>query len=327
MLIRTIILLAATAAAPFNAAARDSPGTGVANAPDPPIASCESAYAELPYGTILDLLDPDAPIGRREAALAAYERLAAMERCPEFGYTLGQLYRHGADLPGNLVEQDVERARALIRPMAEDGHLDAYADLAEMEMRHANSREMMKWTQVYLHFVDDVLMDYIEDASDAHFQRSAYNGNLLARAEVIWKWPKPRLPRKLIRQDLNEYLAEHGERVTRRMHERMQGKYQRHSAQDGPGVRRVAGSGDCYVKPVGRAGAAAAAWIVEVLPSGETGRIVMENFVPSPEATAPLKECLLRMRFAPHAGHQPILVRVPMVMGSRQGASIRGRRR
>src|SRR5690606_41004365 len=51
-------------------------------------------------------------------------------------------------------------------------------------------------------------------------------------------------------------------------------------------------------------GAGSAAYIVEVLPSGQTGRIVLENFVPSPALAAVLKECLLRYEFAAFDGTQ-----------------------
>ena len=289
---------------------------------------CEAAYAALPGGTILDLLDPDAPDARRQAALEAYQRLATLRGCPEFGYTLGQLYRHGSGLPGNLVEQDVPRARELIRPMAESGYLNAFADLAEMEMRHANSRETMQWTQVYLHFLKSVYWEYEDDVDERRYQRSAYNGNLLTRAEIIWKWPVPALPRRLIREDLNAYLARHGTTVSARMHERLQGLHRRASAQEPPQARIANDPGTCYVTRVHTIGAAAAAWIVEVHPSGEKGRVVLENFVPNPEVTELMKECLDRVQFAPFEGSSPVTVRYSMVLGSTGGASMRrsGRR-
>lgn len=283
---------------------------------------CSEAYEALPHGTILDLLDPDAPVDRRARALEAYERLATIEGCPEFGYTLGQLYRHGPYLPGNLVPQDLPKARGLIRAMAEDGYLPAYADLAEMEMRHANAREAMKWTQVYLHFTRTVRQDYIDDADDLQYQRSAYNGNLLTRVEVIWKWALPPLPRQAKREDLNEYLAVHGTAVTRRMREREEGMHRRTSAQDIGLVRVASEPARCYVR-LDKVGAASAAWIVEVLPSGETGRVVLENFVPKAEVTEVLKTCLLQRRFAAFDGDQSRTARFHMVAGSTEGASLR----
>jgi TPR repeat protein len=287
-------------------------------------AVCEAAYAELPHGTVLDLLDPEAPADRRAGAVAAYERLATLEACPEFGYTLGQLYRHGPYLAGNLVPQDVAKARELIRPMAEDGYLPAFADLAEMEMRHANTREAMKWTQVYLHFVQNVQADYVDDADARRYMSTAYNSHLLARTDFLWRrLTRPPLPRELVDEDLAAYLAERGDHVTRRMRERLEGQHRRASAQDG-GPTGVAGApDDCYLKPINRIGSASAAWIVEVLPSGETGRIVVENFVPSADVTRELERCLSRYTFAPFEGTRAATVRVSMVMGSLGGRALR----
>ena len=289
--------------------------------------ACEGAYRAVPQGGILDLLDPKAPSERRQAALSAYQTLADKSECPEFGYTLGQLYRHGEYLPGNLVPQDIEKARALILPMAESGYLPAYADMAEMEMRHANPREAMKWTQVYLHFVEKVKMPALDDARDAFFERSAYNGNLLARSELIWHYSRPSLSRKLVRQDLDAYLTAHGAQVEQRMRARLAGQNSRASAQDG-GPTRVTSIGErCYVSAIDRIGAGAAAWIVEVLPSGETGRIVLENFVPKPSVADELATCLVDYRFAAFEGSTPATIRVSMMMGSADGATIRRKRK
>lgn len=286
---------------------------------------CEREYQALPYGTILDLLDPEAPPERRSAALEAYQRLATIRECPEFAYTLGQLYRHGPDLPGNPLPQDVERARELIRPMAEEaGSIAAFADLAEMEMRHANARQAMLWTQVYLYLVQEVLMKEA-DADERHYQRSAYNGNLLARVQMIWNWTRPVLRRQFKDEDFHAYLAEHGD-IVQRARAYQQGSHARASAQNA-GVRIANNPGTCYIRDMQRLGSASAAWIVEVLPSGETGRVVLENFVPSVEATAGLKKCFLEYRFAPHGGATPLTFRYSAVMGSGEGARIRRQRR
>ena len=288
---------------------------------------CEREYEALPYGTILDLLDPEAPPERRAAALEAYQRLATITECPEFAYTLGQLYRHGPDLPGNPLPQDVERARELIRPMAEQaGYISAFADLAEMEMRHANAREAMKWTQVYLHLVQRVRMEDA-DPDERHYQRSAYNGHLLARSELIWRWARPVLRRKQKDEDFNGYLAGHGD-IVERVRAYEQGYSHRRRSAQNLGVRVTNDPGTCYISDLDRLGSASAAWIVEVLPSGGKGRIVLENFVPNAKVTEEMKACLLRLEFAPFGGTTPVTFRYSAVMGSGEGASFsRPRRR
>ena len=302
--------------------------SALAGAPEAarPDAGCEAAYAALPEGTLLDLLDPAAPEPRRHEALAAYRRLSTMADCPEFGYTLGQLYRHGEYLPGNLLPQDLDKARALIQPMAEAGYLPAFADLAEMEMRHANAREAMRWTQVYLHYVDR-FRDPGMSADDAQYQRSAYNGNLLNRVSLIWQHAPVYLPRKLVDQDLQAYLDANDNRVARRIDEYRQGLHRRASAQDGGPIRVASRPQRCYVQQIDRVGAAAATWIVEVQPSGQMGRIVLENFVPRPEVADAMVDCLRQYVFEPFPGTQPATIRIPMVMGSTEGASISRKRR
>lgn len=288
-----------------------------------PSTACDEAYAAAPAGSILDLLDPAAPEERRALALEAYQRLSTIRECPEFGYTLGQLYRHGPDLPGNLLPRDIPRAQELIRAMAEDGYLPAYADLAEMVMRHGDPREAMQWTQVYLYFVKNVQRPRMADADDAQFHRSAYNGHLLTRAEVVWTWLRPALPRRVVREDLGAYLAEHRSHVEKRMRERMQGVSDRASAQDGTGVRLAEEVDDCRITSIDRVGAATAAWIVEVLPSGEKGRVVLENFVPTAAVADKLAQCLARYRFVPFEAASSRTVRIPLMYGSPEGAAFR----
>lgn len=286
------------------------------------VVDCGEAYAAIPEGSILDLLDPDAPDDRRALALEHYQRLSTIKSCPEFGYTLGQLYRHGPDLPGNPLPRDIPKAHELIRAMAEAGYLPAYADLAEMVMRHGDPREAMKWTQVYLYFVRTV-QPPLMNPGKAQFHRSAYNGHLLNRAEVVWTWQKPAVPRKRVVEDLNEYLGQHGTRVARLMRERLQGQHGSAASQEGRFPRVLKGADDCRITPIDRIGAATVSWIVEVLPSGEMGRVVLENFVPKAAVADKLGQCLQMFEFEAFDGTRPATVRIPLMYGSPEGASFR----
>ena len=152
-------------------------------------AICEREYQALPYGTILDLLDPEAPAERRASALETYERLATIKECPEFAYTLGQLYRHGPDLPGNPLAQDVPRARELIRPMAEEaGYIGAFADLlrwrcaTRMRARPCSGRSLPASGA-----------EGADGSADPDRPLSAFGlqRHLLTRVELIWNCPGP----------------------------------------------------------------------------------------------------------------------------------------
>lgn len=283
-----------------------------------PVVDCGEVYDSIPHGTLLDLLDPDAPADRRAEAVQEYQRLSAISECPEFGYSLGQLYRQGPNLPGNPLPQDIPKARELIRAMAETGYLPAYADLAEMEMVHGQYRESMKWTQVYLYLVRNVQQPLMKDGNDIQFSRSAYNGHLLNRAEVVWRWIKPALPRKLISQDLNAYLNQRQEQVG--VHERSYGL-----GLGMPVARRTAEN--CYLRIEDRIDAATASYIVEVLPTGKVGRTVLENFVPSVASAERLKEeCLSKYVYEPFDGEKSRMTRISLVFGSSEGAALRRRR-
>lgn len=289
--------------------------------------NCSEAYESIPHGTLLDLLDPDAPGDRRAKAVQEYQRLSAIRECPEFGYTLGQLYRQGPNMPGNPLPQDIPKARELIRAMAEAGYLLAYADLAEMEMVHGEYRESMKWTQVYLSLTRDLQQPLMKDGDDIQFSRSAYNGHLLTRAEVVWKWMKPVLPRRLISEDLSAYLGQHMQ-IAERVREQQQEAFGR-AYRLGVGSPRMKRNPDeCRLRIEDRIGAATASYIVEVLPSGKVGRTVLENFVPSAVAAERLKEeCLSKYEYAPLDNEQPTTVRISLMFGSSEGASIRRRGR
>lgn len=286
--------------------------------PTPRVVGCDQAYDSLPYGALPDLLDAQAPVDRRERALQAYLKLEGAKECPEYGYTVGLLYRFGPDMPGNLLPRDLDRARQLILAMAEAGHLQAYADLAEMEMVHGQYRESMKWTQVYLYYVKNIRMPQSSDGRMMQFDRSAYSGHLLNRAEVVWRWQKPVLPRRRVSEDLTAYLASTEERVAPLIGGRTRG-----GIDLGAAPRVVVEPGECLIRPLDRIGAATASYVLEVQPSGVVSRILVENFVPNMDAAELLKSCVRRYVFEPFDGQQPLLTRVTLTYGSSEGASFR----
>lgn len=285
---------------------------------------CGLAYDSLPQGALLDVLDPQAPPDRRALALAAYLKLAEIKACPEYGYTIGLLYRFGPDMPGNLLPRDLDKARQLILAMAEAGHLQAYADLAEMDMVHGRYRESMQWTQVYLYFVKSIQFPLAKDGRAAQFERSAYSGHLLNRAEVVWRWQKPALPRRVVSEDLTAYLAAHEERVASliMLDKRLYGG-SRLQQDLGTRPRVTSDGGECRLRPLDRIGAATASYVLEVQPSGQVTRILAENFVPNIDTAEHLKACVRRYEFAPFDGQQPLLARISITYGSSEGASFR----
>ena len=152
-------------------------------------ATCEAAYASLPPGTRSSTcLTLQAATGARCGGTG---RLPAT-RCgnaphrPEFGYTSASCIATAYTCRATW-SQDIAKACTLILPVAEAGYPPAYADLAEMEMRHAQAREAMKWTQVYLHFVDEVLLEGARWRCAPVPTRPPYNGNPLNRVELIWR--------------------------------------------------------------------------------------------------------------------------------------------
>jgi len=285
---------------------------------------CAGIHDSMPPGALLDLLDPDAPADRRGLSLAAYLKAAEIKACPEYGYTIGLLHRFGPDMPGNLVPRDLDRARTLILAMAEAGYLQAYADLAEMEMVHGRYREAMKWTQVYLYLAKNIQFPLAENGKATQFQRSAYNGHLLARAEVVWRWQRPAVPRRVVSEDLTAYLAVHEERVASliALDKRVYGG-SRLQQDLGAGPEIMQDGGECVLKPLDRIGAATASYLLEVQPSGHVTRILAENFVPNIDTAEYLKACLRDYVFAPYEGQRPLMTRISITYGSTEGASLR----
>lgn len=278
---------------------------------------CNDAYGPGYRTSVLDLLDPATPADRRAAAVEGYLRASALAHCTGYMHTLGQLYRHGPELPGNLLPQDTAKAHDLLLRSAEAGHMSAYADLAEMALREGDAREAMKWTQVYLYFVKNVEKTFL-DRERARFHSAGYNGDLLLRAERAWRKARPRLDRKLIGEDLSGYVTQDREEVAEHIHDRMTKTREgmTTATQSAPQVKSV---GAC--KPAGMRGISAAmvVYVVEVLPSGRIGRVLPESFSPDPVVVERLAHCARVYEYEPFDGERPRIVRIPVMYGYSRG--------
>ena len=266
---------------------------------------------------IMDAYDPAAPLQRREAALAA---MRSSTQCAYHAFSLGQLYRHGPDLPGNLVARDLDRARSLILAYAESGYINAYADLAELELKAGNARDAMKWTQVYLSLLKTYSTQY--DSSGGSFDRGGYNANLLLRADEAWREQKPKVSRSEIGPDMNTYLAGRRKQLA-------DGIRKIEDANKSPGEGENAtfrvksrANTTCSVQLNKKIRAAYATYLVEVQPSGAISRVVLENFSPEPEAGERLKKCFNVESFYPVDSDEPRIARFPVVYGPRYGVRV-----
>jgi|GEM_PF-1811931 len=293
------------------------PGTP-AEAEEPAVLEndCEMIGADITNSMKVDLIDPAAPQATRQKALDAYLALVDNVQCPEYGYSIGLLYRFGDELPGNLLPKDVQKARELLLRYAEDGNLVAYADLAEMALKDGNAREAMRWTQVYLYFVGTTDKQFKE--GDA-FHRSGYNGDLLKRANEAWVRQRPSLSRDSIRADLTSYLQSHKEQTLRRSAD--QGEQKKRIPEDAL-LSVKPGHGTCDVD-LGRVGGAYVKYVIEVQPDGRPSRIVIQDFAPRIEAAKKLMQCLKAYEFESFPGTEARVGVMPVVYGFEYGPRIK----
>ncbi|GAB3090722.1 hypothetical protein [Lysobacter terrae] len=257
---------------------------------------------------LFDLLDPEAaPEVRQEQLHLLKERV----HCPDAARSLGLLYRHGADLPGNPVERDDTQAHELLLRSAQLGNLLTFADLAEMALRNGQAREAMKWTQVYLYLLRHRAA---YDRTDDSFERSGYNADLLVRADREWRAARPRLDRALISADLNEYLkGESGVAILAAIDAtdaRAVKASSRGPAADEPRIRAVHLCSGVISRTAGYA-----SYLVQIMPDGSVGRVVLENFSPTPKIGAALRSCASVYEYYPHAQKAPMEVRIPVFFG------------
>lgn len=257
---------------------------------------------------VVDLFDPNAEISKRQEALQGVVKYA---HCPETARMLGLLYRHGPDLPGNLVPKDSQRAKELLLLTAEAGNHLAYADLAEMELKEKQGREAMKWAQVYLYFVKS---RSAFGGESALFESSGYNGDLLYRAERAWRATKPRLRRDWIAADLSEYLKGRKASILEAVNQSDTAAHK-----TGPGPQQQE-SGGLQAKSMRSCDLRSyvtgyATYFVEVHPDGHAGRIVLENFSPQSSVGEELRKCAGVYDFYPFEGTEPRVARIPVFAG------------
>jgi hypothetical protein len=118
-------------------------GPALAQEPAGALPPCE------PYVAAADAFNPDGDLDLRVASLAK------MESAPDtleaqWMYGLGALYRLGRDHPAGLVDQDLAKARRFYEQASLDGHIEALASLAELELAAGQPMQAMLWAQVYV---------------------------------------------------------------------------------------------------------------------------------------------------------------------------------
>lgn len=282
-----------------------------------PLPKCHQFFDPDHATPHMDVFDPAAPAHLRAAALDGFQKASTLAHCTNDIHTMGQLYRHGPDLPGNLLPKDTARARELLVRSAEAGRLSTYADLAEMALVEGEAREAMKWTQVYLYFLKNVGKVYM-NKERTQFESAGYNADLLLRAERAWRKARPRLDRALIDEDLSTYVTRYRNEVAERIHGRMKAEQSVFAPKE-PGELRLKRVGSC--KPLRMKGVTAASvvYLMEVLPSGRIGRVVPESFSGNPVAMEKLAHCARVYEFEPFDGETPRVVRIPVTYGFADG--------
>jgi hypothetical protein len=97
------------------------------------------------------LLDANAPAAERHAALDAYKK-DALAGDIAAQYFVGNLYRLGDRLPGNIVGRDADQAFRYLSTAGGHGFIIAMAKTAELELELKKPYEAMLWAQLYGHY-------------------------------------------------------------------------------------------------------------------------------------------------------------------------------
>lgn len=125
------------------------------------------------------LLDAHAPQAAREAAFAACKK-EALAGDIAAQYFIGNLYRLGDRLPGNVVARDPDQAFRYLSNAGAHGFIIAMAKTAELELELRKPYEAMLWAQLYGHY--EGYGDAKIDAANHRPRTGGYYANLLHRA-------------------------------------------------------------------------------------------------------------------------------------------------
>jgi hypothetical protein len=211
------------------------------------------------------------------------------------------MYRFGPALAGNALAKDVAHAGALLEHAGLAGSAYAYADLAEMALAEDMPHEAMLWTQVHLWRV----ANHPANSKGMPFHRQGYNADLLQRATRAWR--RAKLDNAQIQAMLDDYLARHRAELLAGLQEPERSAPQRvrlSIARMPPRNAAHLGKASGYVL-----------FLLEVQPSGEVSRTVVESFAPSPEIVAKLRPLVEGVRLHPFEGPDPQNGVLPVVYG------------
>lgn len=165
-------------------------------------ASAQESNDDAKY-KLVNLLDASKPLAERQEVFAHYKERALEGQTFE-QYVVGSLYRSGVQLPGNIVERDLDTARRYISTAAAHGYVNAMAKMAEIELADHHPLETMIWAQLYLHYTEE------KNASQSNVDANrGYKADLLRRAFEVFD----RKDQALMTQHLNAFVAAHDEDI------------------------------------------------------------------------------------------------------------------
>lgn len=279
-----------------------------------PDAAPDRLCIKHPDFSLVEVLDPNAPLERRTLQAQRLLDLASDPRCGEgYQYFSAHLFRHGDELPGNTVPRDLDRARILLEQAGARGQHLAYAELAELGLAVGNAREAMQWTQVFL------TLGGKQASANRDFDLRGYNADLLLRASKAWDQARIKGGRSARSALLNEQLRRRTALIAQLEAEppvEEDAEAESPGAQD-RGFKLKSGS---LLQQLGRPLLPGyAIFLLEVQPDGTVSRVVTEAFGPTAAHGEVLRTRLDGFEFHPIGGDRPRIVRIPVVTGYASG--------